>query len=38
MVSRYSVIQYVPDPIADERMNVGVVVFNDDTVLCTFCE
>ncbi|BAZ11036.1 hypothetical protein NIES4071_28600 [Calothrix sp. NIES-4071] len=36
MASRYSVIQYVPDPIADERMNVGVVVFNDDTVRVHF--
>lgn len=36
VVSRYSVIQYVPDPIADERMNVGVVVFNDDTVRVHF--
>lgn len=36
VVSRYSVIQYVPDPIADERMNVGVIVFNDDTVRVHF--
>ncbi|HLF79867.1 MAG TPA: DUF3037 domain-containing protein [Dehalococcoidia bacterium] len=29
MPSYYSVIQYVPDPIADERLNVGVVVFSE---------
>lgn len=36
MVSRYSIIQYVPDPIADERINIGVVVFNEDAVQTRF--
>ncbi|MBD2774779.1 DUF3037 domain-containing protein [Iningainema tapete] len=36
MVSRYSIIQYVPDPIADERINIGVVVFNEDAVKSRF--
>lgn len=29
MPSYYSIITYVPDPIADERINIGVVVFGD---------
>jgi hypothetical protein len=29
MASQYSVVQYVPDPIADERINIGVVVIGD---------
>ncbi len=36
MVSRYSVIQYVPDPIANERINIGVVAFDNNTVLTKF--
>ena len=36
MVSRYSVIQYVPDPITDERINIGVLAFDDDTTLVRF--
>ena len=36
MPSRYSVIQYVPDPIADERINVGVLVFDDEKVATVF--
>jgi hypothetical protein len=34
--SFYSVVQFVPDPIRDERMNFGVVVFDDDVVRCQF--
>jgi hypothetical protein len=30
MPSHYSVVRYVPDPIADERINVGVIVLGDD--------
>ncbi len=29
MASYYSVIQYVPNPIADERVNIGVVAFDE---------
>jgi len=36
MVSRYSVIQYVPNPIADERINVGVLAFDDEIVKVHF--
>jgi hypothetical protein len=36
MVSRYSVIQFVPDPIADERINFGVLVFDEDEVMVRF--
>jgi hypothetical protein len=36
MASRYSVIQYVPDPIADERINVGILVFDDHRVATVF--
>ncbi len=25
MTSRYSIVQYVPNPITDERINIGVV-------------
>lgn len=36
MVSRYSVIQYIPDPIADERINIGVIAFDDQSVRVKF--
>jgi Protein of unknown function (DUF3037) len=36
MVSRYSVIQYVPNPIANERINVGVLAFDDEIVRVHF--
>jgi len=36
MVSRYSIIQYVPNPVADERINIGVLAFDDDSVLVRF--
>jgi Protein of unknown function (DUF3037) len=36
MASRYSVIQYVPNPIADERINIGVLAFNERTVKVKF--
>jgi hypothetical protein len=34
--SFYSVVQFVPDPIRDERLNFGVVVFDEDVVRCHF--
>jgi hypothetical protein len=34
MVSFYSVLQYVPDPLADERVNVGVIAFDANTFQC----
>lgn len=30
MASYYSVVQYLPDPRIDERVNIGVVAFDDD--------
>jgi len=36
MVSRYSIIQYVPNPIADERMNIGVLAFDNENVRVQF--
>jgi len=36
MSSRYSIIQYVPDPIADERINIGVLAFDDQKVRVYF--
>lgn len=36
MVSRYSVIQYIPDPVADERINIGVIAFDEHSVRVHF--
>ena len=36
MASKYSIVQYVPNPIADERINVGVVAFNENEVRVKF--
>ncbi|MDB9511888.1 DUF3037 domain-containing protein [Kamptonema animale CS-326] len=36
MASRYSIVQYVPNPIADERINIGVVAFDDHHVRVQF--
>jgi hypothetical protein len=36
VVSRYSIIQYVPNPVADERINIGVLAFDDDIVRVRF--
>jgi hypothetical protein len=38
MVSRYSLIQYVPDPIASERINLAVLVFDEDEIRVRFLE
>lgn len=38
MASRYTIIQYVPDPIADERINVGVLVFDDHLAKVQFLQ
>jgi len=35
-MAHYSVVQYVPDPIADERINIGVVVIDGDDVALRF--
>jgi Protein of unknown function (DUF3037) len=36
VASFYSVVQYVPDPVADERVNVGVVAFGDGMIVSQF--
>jgi hypothetical protein len=36
MPSRYSIIRYVPDPIAEEQVNFGVVAFDGTTVKTRF--
>lgn len=36
MPTYYTVVQYVPDPVADERINIGVIVFNDDHIRTRF--
>jgi DUF3037 family protein len=36
MPSFYTVVQYVPDPIADERMNVGVIVCGEEGIKANF--
>jgi hypothetical protein len=36
MPSQYSIIQYVPNPIADERINIGVLAFDDKLVKVSF--
>jgi hypothetical protein len=36
MASKYSIVQYVPNPIADERINIGAVTFDDDNVCVRF--
>jgi len=36
MASFFTVVQYVPDPVADERVNVGVIVFGQDKLRAQF--
>ena len=36
MTSKYSVIQFVPNPVTDERINIGVLAFNQDEVEVKF--
>lgn len=38
MVSYYTVVQYYPDPIADERINIGVMAFGDGRVRSRFIQ
>ncbi|NJM78086.1 MAG: DUF3037 domain-containing protein [Acaryochloridaceae cyanobacterium RU_4_10] len=38
MASRYSIIQYVPNLIADERINIGVLVFDEQAVRVHFLQ
>jgi hypothetical protein len=36
MVCYYTIVQYYPDPIADERINIGLMVFGHDQVRSRF--
>jgi Protein of unknown function (DUF3037) len=36
MASQYSVIQYVPDTVADERINFGVIAFDEHAIATRF--
>jgi hypothetical protein len=36
MTAHYTIVQYVPDPTADERMNIGVIVWDDARVYSNF--
>jgi hypothetical protein len=36
MISRYTVVQYVPDPLADERINIGVIAWDEGGVAAKF--
>src|ERR1700712_1684377 len=36
MPAKYSVIQFVPDPIAGERINIGVIAFDKYRVVVRF--
>src|SRR5579859_5328653 len=38
MASKYSVVQYVPNPNSGERINIGVLVWDDKGVLCHFSD
>jgi hypothetical protein len=38
MSAFYSILQFVPDPVADERMNAGVIVFDGQSVRARFIE
>jgi len=38
MPSLYSIVRYVPDPIADERINIGVIVVGEGVVRTRFIE
>jgi hypothetical protein len=36
MVTYYTVVRYVPDPVADERINIGVMVWGDGRIRSRF--
>ena len=38
MPAFYSIVQYVPDPVIDERINVGVIVFGEGRVMSRFVD
>jgi hypothetical protein len=36
MITRYSVVQYVPNPLADERINIGVIAWDERDMSAKF--
>ena len=38
MASKYCVVRYVPNPLTDERINVGVIAFDERKVLTRFLD
>ena len=36
MGTLFTVIQFVPDPVADERLNAGLIVYTDEVVKLHF--
>ena len=36
MTARYTVVQYVPDPMAGERINFGVITWDDEAICSRF--
>jgi hypothetical protein len=36
MSAYYSIVQYVPDIVAEERINIGVIAFDQERVQCSF--
>jgi hypothetical protein len=36
MISHYSVVQYVPSPLADERINIGVIAWDEARLSAKF--
>jgi hypothetical protein len=38
VVSQYSIIQYFPNPIADERINIGAIAFDEEVIKVQFLQ
>ncbi len=36
MISRYTVVQYFPNPLSGERINIGIIAWNEDRIACRF--
>lgn len=36
MSTKYTVVQFVPDPIADERINIGIIAWNGENIRSLF--
>lgn len=36
MACQYTVVQFIPDPIADERLNIGIIAFNKSEIATAF--